>query len=101
MVKHLLGIIDDILDLSKIESGKLMVESIAYSPIKIVEEVLTLMAVRSAAKGIALDSVFETGVPAMIQTDPTLSSPNHFEFSRQRHQVHRKGKCSYCCQIRY
>jgi CheY-like chemotaxis protein len=69
--EHLLGIIDDILDLSKIESGKLMVESIAYSPLKIVEEVLTLMAVRSAGKGIALDSSFETSVPAIIQTDPT------------------------------
>jgi predicted ATPase/signal transduction histidine kinase/PAS domain-containing protein len=69
--EHLLAIIDDILDLSKIESGKLLVESIVYSPITIVEEVLTLMTVRSAAKGIVLDSVFENSLPAMIQTDPT------------------------------
>jgi predicted ATPase/signal transduction histidine kinase/PAS domain-containing protein/ActR/RegA family two-component response regulator len=69
--EHLLAIIDDILDLSKIESGKLVVESIVYSPITIVEEVLNLMTVRSAAKGIVLDSVFENSLPAMIQTDPT------------------------------
>jgi predicted ATPase/signal transduction histidine kinase/PAS domain-containing protein len=69
--EHLLAIIDDILDLSKIESGKLVVESIVYSPITIVEEVLTLMTIRAAEKGIVLDSVFETSLPAMIQTDPT------------------------------
>ena len=69
--EHLLAIIDDILDLSKIESGKLVVESIVYSPVTIVEEVLTMMAVRSAAKGIELDSVFENSLPTMIQTDPT------------------------------
>ncbi len=68
---HLLGIIDDILDLSKIESGRLEIESVAYSPIAIVEEVLSLMRVRSAAKGIALESIFETHMPAKIITDPT------------------------------
>ena len=69
--EHLLGIIDDILDLSKIESGKLEVESISCSPITIVEEVIGLMSVRANAKSIALDSFFETRMPAMIQTDPT------------------------------
>ena len=69
--KHLLGIIDDILDLSKIESGKLKVESIDYSPVAIIEEVLSLMRVRSAAKAIELDAIFETQLPATIRTDPT------------------------------
>ncbi len=69
--EHLLGIIDDILDLSKIESGKLQVESIPYSPAKIAEEIISLMAVRAAAKGIALTLSFETTLPVMIQTDPT------------------------------
>ncbi len=69
--KHLLGVIDDILDLSKIESGSLEVESIAYSPMSIVEEVLSLMRVRSTAKGIKLEVVYETHLPATIRTDPT------------------------------
>jgi PAS domain S-box-containing protein len=69
--EHLLGIIDDILDLSKIESGKLEAESISYSPKVIVEEVIGLMAVRANAKGLLLESVFETKMPATIQTDPT------------------------------
>ncbi len=68
---HLLGIINDILDLSKIEAGKLTVESMAYAPATIVAEVLSLMRIRSQAKGIALEVAYETQLPAKIHTDPT------------------------------
>ncbi len=67
---HLLSIINDILDLSKIESGKLEVESILYSPIALIEEVQSLMRVRSMAKGLTLESHFETAIPSKIMTDP-------------------------------
>jgi CheY-like chemotaxis protein len=69
--EHLLAIIDDILDLAKIESGKLTVETVTASPVTIVEEVLSLMRVRSSAKGIMLDVEYETHIPETIQTDPT------------------------------
>jgi PAS domain S-box-containing protein len=69
--EHLLAIIDDILDLAKIESGKMTVETVSTSPVAILEAVLSLMRVRSAAKGIVLEAVYETCVPATIQTDPT------------------------------
>ena len=68
---HLLAIIDDILNLSKIEAGKLSVESITCSPLAIIEDVLTLMRVRSDAKGIALNVVYETLMPVSFQSDPT------------------------------
>ena len=68
---HLLSIIDDILDLSKIEAGKLSVESISCSPMAIVEEVVSLMQVRIQAKGLTLEVSYETLVPVRIQTDPT------------------------------
>ncbi len=68
---HLLTIINDILDLSKVEAGKLSVEPVACSPQAIVEEVVSLMSVRAQAKGIALDVSYETSVPETICTDPT------------------------------
>ncbi len=68
---HLLEIINDILDLSKIESGKLEIESVSYSPIAAIEAVLSMMRVRSIGKGIALETVFETPMPESVLTDPT------------------------------
>jgi signal transduction histidine kinase/CheY-like chemotaxis protein/HPt (histidine-containing phosphotransfer) domain-containing protein len=68
---HLLSIINDILDLSKIEAGKMMLESIACSPAQIVADVASLMRLRASAKGLAFDVVFATPVPSTIHTDPT------------------------------
>jgi CheY-like chemotaxis protein len=69
--EHLLAIIDDILDLSKIESGKLDVEMLAFSPVAIIEDVISLMSVRAVAKGIGLEPIFETQMPRTILTDST------------------------------
>ena len=69
--EHLLAILNDILDLSKIDAGKLTVESQPCSPQGIVEDVVALMRVPAKAKGISLDIVYETPLPARIQTDPT------------------------------
>jgi len=68
---HLLVIINDILDISKIEAGKMQVERIACSPVQIVEEVVSLIRVRAIDKGLTLTAVYATPMPAMIQSDPT------------------------------
>ncbi len=68
---HLTDLINDILDLSKIEAGKLDIESIACSPQKIVEEVLDLVQVRAEAKGLKLEARFQFPLPVTIQSDPT------------------------------
>lgn len=69
--KHLLAIINDILDMSKIESGKLQIEMIPTSPSQIVSEVVQLLLGRAQGKGIQLCAKFETPIPETIQTDPT------------------------------
>lgn len=69
--RHLLGIINDILDLSKIESGKFTIESISCSPVSILEEVLSLMGIRASSKSIVLTVEYETPIPDRIQSDPT------------------------------
>jgi PAS domain S-box-containing protein len=68
---HLLAVLNDILDLSKIEAGKLDVESIPTSTRQIVREVISLMRVRAIEKGIMLDLAFAGPVPQTIRTDPT------------------------------
>ncbi len=67
--RALLEIIDDILDLSKIEAGKLKTEIAGCSPIKLVAEVLSLMQVRAQAKGLALESEYRGPIPETILTD--------------------------------
>jgi signal transduction histidine kinase/ActR/RegA family two-component response regulator len=69
--EHLLIIINDILDMSKIEAGKMTVERIDAYPIEVVEEVVALMRNRAAEKGIRLDTRYESPIPEQIDSDPT------------------------------
>jgi PAS domain S-box-containing protein len=69
--QHLLSIINDILDISKIEADKLIVEQIAVSPLEIAQDVLELMKLKAQTKGLVLRMEAATPVPKSIQTDPT------------------------------
>ena len=69
--EYLLGIINDILDLSRIEAGRMDIERTACSPFQIVAEVQSLMRVRAEAKGLALDTEFVGSIPEAIRSDPT------------------------------
>jgi signal transduction histidine kinase/ActR/RegA family two-component response regulator len=66
----LLGLLNDILDLSKIEAGKLEVERIAFSPIALVGEIKTLFRMRAAAKSLPLNVRIEGEVPREVESDP-------------------------------
>jgi len=68
---HLLEIINDILDLSKIEAGQLEVEKTYCAPIEIAVDVFSAMAVRAAEKDLLLRQVYETAIPDTILSDPT------------------------------
>lgn len=69
--KHLLEVINGILDLSKIEAGKMQLEGLACSPVEIIQETAELMRPRAKDKGLALDVEFAGMVPDTIRTDPT------------------------------
>ena len=68
--EHLLTIINDILDLSKIESGKMTVERIPIRLLYLLKDVESLMAGRAAEKRIRLEFAIAPGLPARIVTDP-------------------------------
>ena len=69
--EYLIEIINDILDLSKIEAGKLEVEQIQCSPCQVLSEVASLMRVRASEKNLPLEIEFEGPIPHGIQSDPT------------------------------
>ncbi|HRQ75862.1 MAG TPA: ATP-binding protein [Phycisphaerales bacterium] len=68
---HLLTIINDILDLSKIEANEMRVESMRCSPGQIISDVVSLMRVRAEEKGISLNVRTDGLVPETILSDPT------------------------------
>lgn len=69
--KHLMTVINDILDVSKIESGRMEVEQIATNPQEIVTEVVNLMNPNALAKGLTIRTEIVNQIPQMIITDPT------------------------------
>jgi len=69
--QYLLELINDILDLSKIEVGKLTVEFLPCSLVDIVGEVVELLGQRAAAKGLDLRLTTDGDLPDDILSDPT------------------------------
>lgn len=68
--QHLLQLINDLLDVSKMESGRLDVERLACEPGAIVRDVETLMRVAAEAKELELRIHLEGPQPKRIYTDP-------------------------------
>ncbi|MEM7680408.1 MAG: PAS domain S-box protein [Planctomycetota bacterium] len=68
--EHLLSIINDILDISKIEAGKMTVEAIDTRPIHIIHDVLSLMDVKAKGKQLRINAECTTDLPDIIPSDP-------------------------------
>jgi len=68
--EHLLGLINDILDLSKIEAGKLCVEPTRCSPLDVAAEVVSLLQPQAAAKQLELKTDLIDPLPETVLTDP-------------------------------
>tara|TARA_R110002111_G_scaffold67_2_gene647 strand:- start:81498 stop:84227 length:2730 start_codon:yes stop_codon:yes gene_type:complete len=69
--EYLIKLINNILDLSKIEAEKLVVEQVNCSPHALIENVYSLMKVRAAAKGLPFEVRFDGPIPETICSDPT------------------------------
>jgi len=67
---HLLRIVNEMLDLSKIESGQFEIQPSRFSVVELVSEVLTLLRTQAEAKGCTLVAEYVDAVPESIEADP-------------------------------
>ena len=68
--RFLLEIINDILDLSKIEAGRLDMNFERIRVDSLVNDILAMMRLRSVEKGLTLDAEFAGRIPETIESDP-------------------------------
>lgn len=69
--QHLLTVINDILDLSKIEAGKIEVEQVETALPNLLGEVASILRPRAIGKGVQLHIDLASSIPAVAKTDPT------------------------------
>lgn len=68
--EDLVGIVDDILSLSKVEAGKLTLEKVELSPQTLGESLVALFRPKAEAKGVVMRLSVGGGVPDRILSDP-------------------------------
>jgi len=68
--KHLLNIINDILDLSRIEAGKLDIEKHEVSIFEIIDDATGMVALMAQEKGLEINTEYNFPIPEYIYTDP-------------------------------
>ena len=68
--EHLLVIINDILDLSKLEAGKMALEHVGFEPNQLLAEIDQTLQYKAAEKGLQLLTRVAPAVPAVLRGDP-------------------------------
>ncbi|NWJ97612.1 MAG: response regulator [Chloroflexi bacterium] len=67
----LLSLINDILDFSKIEANRLVLETVDFDPVRLIEETLDLVKPQAAEKGLSLLSFVDFQIKGWVKGDPT------------------------------
>jgi PAS domain S-box-containing protein len=96
---HLIDLINDILDLSKIEAGKLSVEIIDTDPYQIMNDVVDVLKVRAKQAGIAIDAKVEGLIPQTIQSDPTRLRQILLNLSGNAVKFTKQGGVTLTCRM--
>jgi signal transduction histidine kinase/CheY-like chemotaxis protein len=113
--QSLLTVINDILDYSRIEAGKLKMEDIEVSVEQMIDDCTALFSLQSIEKNLPLYTFIDSRVPGTIRTDPNrlkqivnnlLSNAFKFTESGQislhvsmRNAAHESGKCELMFEV--
>ena len=67
----LLRLIDDILDISKIEAGKISLEKARFSPVECLSDVVAILKLQAEQKKVTVRLNIDEGVPSLAESDPS------------------------------
>ena len=97
---NLLVIINDILDLSKIESGKLSIEKIGFEPKRVIGHVMEVMQHRAEEKGLAFTNSFsDQRLSDVLIGDPYRLSQIMLNLVSNSIKFTSKGKIDISCRV--
>jgi signal transduction histidine kinase/CheY-like chemotaxis protein len=88
----LLSLLNDILDLSKIEAGRLDLEIIDFDLPRVIEEVRSLWEPQIVAKGLSFNCVYDRDALSPIRIDPTRVKQIIFNFISNAHKFTERGE---------
>jgi two-component system sensor histidine kinase/response regulator len=98
--QNLLTIINDILDYSKIEAGKLTVENIEFDLDKVLDNVANLIADKAAAKGLELLFHVDRAVPLRLRGDPLRLGQIIINYANNAVKFTEQGEVSISLSLR-
>ncbi len=90
--ESLMAILNDILDVSKLEAGKLEIEMTDFDLVAAVESAAGLMVPKAREKNIDLAMYVEPGGARHLSRRSHAPAPDPAQSAQQRHQVHRKRR---------
>jgi len=95
---NLLSLVNNVLDLSKLESGEIELEKVPVDPKKVLHDVAKIMEPRTAAKGIGLNIHIDNNVPDKVTGDPLRLSQILFNLIGNAIKFTDKGYVEVSCK---
>ncbi|HPS44192.1 MAG TPA: response regulator [Treponemataceae bacterium] len=97
--KHLLGLLNDILDLSKIEAGRMTIESREFSVEKVFNDVDGLLRDKAADKGLALNYRIAPGTPELLVGDELRIGQILLNYGMNAIKFTERGSVSFAAEL--
>lgn len=97
--ENLLVIINDILDLSKLEAGKLLLETVGFSPADLLAQVEQTLQFKAAEKGLSLVTAFSAQTPEVLLGDPHRIRQVLLNLAGNAVKFTDKGQVTLACKL--
>jgi PAS domain S-box-containing protein len=97
--RNLLDLINDILDLSKVESGRLELEEAWDEPHRIIYEVSQVLGIKAQERGLALHFRTQGAIPRQIKTDPARFRQIIFNLVGNAVKFTEQGRVTVTCRF--